>query len=69
MQKMAVIPMEPAARATAPLLRVQALRVRYDAYDALDAIDLDVAGGYALRSAGVSWRWSRVAKRPASAAV
>lgn len=45
MPRMAVIPKEPAARATAPLLRVEALRVRYEAFDALDAIDLDIRPG------------------------
>jgi signal transduction histidine kinase/ABC-type sulfate/molybdate transport systems ATPase subunit len=36
---------EPAASAIAPLLRVEALTVRYEAFNALDAIDLDIGHG------------------------
>jgi signal transduction histidine kinase/ABC-type multidrug transport system ATPase subunit len=49
---MAVVSKEPAARATAPLLRVEALRVRYEAFDALDAIDLDIRPGETVALAG-----------------
>ena len=49
---MAVTIREPAALAIAPLLRVEALSVRYEAFHALDGIDLDIRRGETVAFAG-----------------
>ncbi|MGD0197589.1 MAG: ATP-binding cassette domain-containing protein [Solirubrobacteraceae bacterium] len=46
------MPTEQAGRATAPLLRVEALSVRYDAFNALDALDLEISPGETVALAG-----------------
>ena len=43
---------EPAGRANAPLLRVEALSVRYEGYNALDALDLNIRSGETVALAG-----------------
>jgi signal transduction histidine kinase/ABC-type multidrug transport system ATPase subunit len=49
---MAVMIRDPAAPAIAPLLRVEALSVRYEAFHALDAIDLDIHRGETVAFVG-----------------
>ena len=46
------MPKQPAERAIAPLLRVEALSVRYEAFNALDAIDLDIGRGETVAIVG-----------------
>ena len=49
---MAVMIKEPARLAVGPLLRVEALSVRYDSFTALDAIDFDIRPGETVALAG-----------------
>jgi signal transduction histidine kinase/ABC-type multidrug transport system ATPase subunit len=49
---MAVMIREPATRAMGPLLRVEALSVRYESFTALDAIDFDIRPGEIVALAG-----------------
>jgi ABC-type multidrug transport system ATPase subunit/signal transduction histidine kinase len=49
---MVVMPRESAVRASAPLLRVRALSVRYEGFNALDALDLDIRSGETVALAG-----------------
>jgi ABC-type sugar transport system ATPase subunit len=49
---MVAMPMQPAERATAPLLRVEGLSVRYEGFTALDALDLDIKRGETVALAG-----------------
>jgi signal transduction histidine kinase/ABC-type multidrug transport system ATPase subunit len=49
---MAVTMEKAAARAVAPLLRVDALTVRFDAFRALDAVDLEIQSGQTVALAG-----------------
>jgi signal transduction histidine kinase/ABC-type multidrug transport system ATPase subunit len=49
---MAVMMKESAVRAVAPLLRVEALTVRFDVFSALEGVDLEIQAGQAVALAG-----------------